>query len=77
MYMVTEGKKRPITCPECECRLRIAELFEDVAIAYHFLHESDPKRDAQSHLCSSIGTVWNLKFENPKIGKVYNLVPQQ
>lgn len=69
MYMVTDGKRRPITCPECGCRLATSVLFEDVAIAFHFIHEYSTEHDAQGHKCSDIGVVWNLGLH--KTGAYY------
>ena len=54
---VREGKKVHPTCIDCGCRLNVVTI-EDMVFAHHFAHNYDGARDAQNHLCISLGKVW-------------------
>jgi len=57
---VRDGKKGPLVCPTCACRLNVFSYDRDTVVAHHFAHQDEPIRDAQGHKCKSIGKVWTI-----------------
>ena len=60
---IRDGKKGPLVCPNCGCRLNVFNYDTDTAFAHHFAHPEESDKDAQGHKCKNYGNVWTV---NPK-----------
>ena len=56
---VREGKRTPLVCPDCGCRLNLVTLNQVISFAHHFgVDVLGGEYDARGCKCPSIGKTW-------------------